>query len=317
MQNLSELSPAQSATTTIGAELFERDLGRSVDVKAAPMPSAQPEQGVEVPMDQAFETYRLHRRFDRLGRLIGDAKIKKLLGSHVMVVGLGGVGSWAAEALMRSGVGHLTIVDFDDICITNFNRQIHSLTGTVGKKKAEVLAERLRKINPQGEVDVLVEFYNEDTSEKILAQRPDYVVDAIDSVTSKCHLIAECFKREIPVVSSTGSGGRLDPTNIKVSDLSQTTVDPLAKSVRKILRQKYDFPRKGKFGVKAVYSVEEATWPEELKYDNGQGFKCVCPQGANPFFSCDSRNLIMGTAGFVTGTFGLVCAAEVVKDLIR
>lgn len=262
------------------------------------------------------EQYRLHRRFDRMGRLIGDEKMKRLMNSHVMVIGLGGVGSWAAESLARSGVGKLTLVDFDEICVTNFNRQVHCLQGLVGKKKAEVMTERLQKINPQAEVVCHTQFYNADSSAEVFSERPDFVVDAIDHVTSKCFLLAHCLREKIPVVCSTGSGGRLDPTRIRVKDLAETEQDPLARAIRRILRQQYGFPETGPFGIPAVYSDEPAQKPEELTYDGGQGFRCVCPQGDNEFFNCDNRNLIMGTAGFVTGAFGLACASVVVRELI-
>lgn len=262
--------------------------------------------------------YRLHRRFDRMGRLVGDEGMARLLGAHVAVIGLGGVGSWAAESLARSGIGTLTVIDFDDICVTNFNRQIHALQGLVGQKKATVLGERLQKINPQAKVHALATFYAESNSTEILDRQPgfDYVVDAIDHVTAKCHLLAECKRRGIPVITSTGSGGRMDPTQIKITDLAKTEHDPLARQVRRILREKYAFPANGAFGIPALYSTEPVTAPKELTYDGGKGFKCVCPQGQNGFFECDSRNLILGNASFVTGAFGLAAAAHVVRDLL-
>ncbi len=263
------------------------------------------------------DEYRLHRRFDRIGRLVGDDGMARLLGSRVMVVGLGGVGSFAAEALVRSGIGTLDLVDFDLVCITNSNRQLQAMKGTIGKSKADILAQRLRLINPQAEVNAVKFFYNERTSEQILAVEPDYVVDAIDNITAKCYLLATCHQRAIPVVCSTGASGRLDPTAIEVGDLSKTRVDPLARETRKILRSQYGFPeRKKKFGIPAVYSTEPPAPPQDLTYDNGEGFRCVCPGGQNEFHSCDKRAVIYGTAGFVTGTFGLTCASVVVRALI-
>jgi tRNA A37 threonylcarbamoyladenosine dehydratase len=262
------------------------------------------------------DNYTLHRRFDRMGRLVGDDAMRALMNAHVMVIGLGGVGSWAAESLARSGVGKLTLVDFDEICITNANRQLHALTGLVGQNKAEVLAERMRKINPQCEVVPMVKFYSAKNKAAIFAEKPDYVIDAIDNITAKCHLIATCVKEGIPLVVSTGSGGRMDPTQIRVADLAETANDPLARSVRKILRQEHGFPEKGAFGVTAIYSQETSSEPHELSYDGGEGFKCVCPQGQNNLHSCEHRNVILGNASFVTGAFGLACAAQVVKGLI-
>ncbi len=265
---------------------------------------------------EELETYKLHRRFDRMGRLVGDAGMQKLMSSHVMVIGLGGVGSWAAEMAVRSGIGKVTIIDFDEICITNFNRQLHAVQGMVGKPKTEILTERFKKINPSCEIIPVFRFYNSDSHGEIFAQKPDYVIDAIDHVTSKCFLLNYCRSEKVSVVTSTGSGGRMDPTRIKTSDLSETSIDPLARSIRRILRQEYDFPETGSFGIQAVYSDEPAMAPQELHYDGGKGFQCVCPQGDNPFFNCDNRNLIMGNAGFVTGAFGMACASVAVKGLL-
>lgn len=270
-------------------------------------------------MDRDLENYKLHRRFDRMGRLIGDEKMRSLFQSHVMVIGLGGVGSWSAESLARSGVGTLTLVDFDEICVTNFNRQLHALDRTVGSQKVDVMAERLQKINPAASIRPFAQFYNAESSERLFEVRPDYVIDAIDNVTAKCHLLAFCKEHRIPVVTSTGSGGRLDPLEIKTADLAFTTVDPLARALRGILREKYQFSRNEKepFGIPAVFSTEPALEPRELHYDGGKGFQCVCPQGDNPYFQCENRNVIMGNASFVTGTFGLVAASIVVRDLLK
>jgi len=275
------------------------------------------------PMTESeMETYRLHRRFDRMGRLVGDSVMEKLFRSHVMIVGVGGVGSFAAEAIARSGVGKITLVDFDEICITNFNRQLHSLNGLVGEKKVEVMAERLRKINPQATVLAITKFYNARFSDEIFAEalsaqgsKPDYVIDAIDSVTPKCHLLEKCRNENIRVVTSTGSGGKMDPTRIRVKDLGLTTVDPLAKALRRILRDQHGFPETGEFNIPAIYSEEPSQAPKELNYDNGKGFRCVCPQGQNEFFNCDNRNVILGNASFVTGAFGLACASVVVREV--
>lgn len=267
-------------------------------------------------LNQPPETeYVMHRRFDRMGRLVGDEVMKKLFNTHVMVIGLGGVGSWAAESLARSGVGHITIVDFDEICITNANRQLHALQGLVGKKKAEVMAERLRKVNPQAQVTAIPQFYNEQNSEMMLAHAPDYVVDAIDNLTAKAHLLATCKARGIPVITSGGSAAKMDPLRIKLMDLGKTYNDPMAAQVRKILRQKYDFTSSKNFGIPCVFSDETPLQPEELKYDKGLGFKCVCPQGQNNLHSCEHRNVIYGTASFVTGAFGLAMTSYIVNTV--
>ena len=268
-------------------------------------------------LDERETRYRLHRRFDRIGRLVGDDAMERLFRAHVMVIGLGGVGSFAVEALARSGVGTLTLVDFDRVCVTNANRQIQAVQGTIAKQKAHVLAERARLINPQATVRPLPVFYSERTSDALLAVEPDFVVDAIDNIKAKCHLLATCKARGIPVVCSTGASGRMDPTALRVVDLAETRIDPLADAVRRILRQKYGFPPKGPFGIPAVYSSEHPREPEALHYDGGEGFHCVCPGGKNEFHSCEERPVIWGTAGFVTGAFGLTCASVVVKALVE
>ncbi|OFZ20822.1 MAG: tRNA threonylcarbamoyladenosine dehydratase [Bdellovibrionales bacterium GWB1_55_8] len=263
-----------------------------------------------------LEQYKLHRRFDRMGRLVGDTGMERLMGSYVMVIGLGGVGSWAAEGVVRAGVGEIAIVDFDEICVTNCNRQLQAMTGVVGQQKAEVLAERFRKINPQASITAHVKFYNQESSDELLGRKPDYVIDAIDNITAKCHLLHRCRKEGIPVVTATGSGGRLDPTQVVVRDLAETEVDPLARSIRKILRQQYDFPECGSFGIPAVFSAEPVIMPQELHYDGGKGFRCVCSNQGNELHTCENRNVIMGNAGFVTGAFGMACASVAVRHLL-
>src|SRR5689334_15999394 len=200
------------------------EVQKTLENSSSPSPEAMTES--------ELDTYKLHRRFDRMGRLIGDEKMKRLMNSHVMIIGLGGVGSWAAESIVRSGVGEVTLVDFDEICVTNFNRQLHALQGLVGSQKSDVMAARMKQINPQAQVHSIPKFYNSDHCAEIFAVRPDYVIDAIDNVTAKCHLLAYCHAEKIPVVSSTGSGGRLDPTQVKVTDLAFTQLDPLARQIR-------------------------------------------------------------------------------------
>jgi tRNA A37 threonylcarbamoyladenosine dehydratase len=270
------------------------------------------------PADDETSTYKLHRRFDRMGRLVGDAGMQKLFASHVMVVGLGGVGSWAAESLARSGVGTLTIVDFDLICVTNANRQLHALRGTTGKPKAAVMAERLRLINPRCEVRPEPVFYNESTSASLLAHAPDLVIDAIDNLAAKTHLIATCVARKLPLVVSGGASGRMDPTQIRVADLNAAQADPFLATTRKLLRKHHGFPARDKepWNIPAVYSLEPPQDPVDLDYDEGEGFRCVCPQGEVSPHGCMHRNVIYGTASFVTGAFGLACASAAVRALL-
>ena len=156
--------------------------------------------------------YEVHRRFDRMARLVGEPALQRLFSAHVMVLGLGGVGSFAAESLVRSGFGRVTLVDFDKVCVTNANRQLQAIKGNIGRSKAVTLAERLCLINPEASVQPIVQFYSVATSVELLSLNPDYIVDAIDNMTAKCHLLATCRARSIPVVTSLGAAGRLDPS---------------------------------------------------------------------------------------------------------
>lgn len=271
--------------------------------------------GLRTPAD-AETSYRLHRRFDRMGRLVGDRAMARLFDSHVTVIGMGGVGSWAAESLIRSGVGNLTLVDFDLVCVTNANRQLHAMKGTTGKPKVEVMAERLERINPSARVTPRREFYNADTSASLLEPRTDMIVDAIDNLAAKSHLIATCRALSIPMVVSGGASGRMDPTAIQRDDLAEVTGDPFLKATRKLLRKHHGFETSAPWGIPTVFSMEPCATPQPLDYDEGTGFVCVCPQGNNGMHTCDQRNLIYGTASFVTGAFGLACAAAVVDRLV-
>lgn len=275
-----------------------------------------PEPGPSTPASDE-DQYRLHRRFDRMGRLVGDAGMQQLLASHVMVIGLGGVGSWAAEALARSGVGRLSLVDFDLVCVTNTNRQLHAMRGTTGKPKATVLAERLRQIHPSASIEDVCEFYESATSEALLARKPDLIIDAIDNLSAKAHLVAHTRELGIPIVVSGGASGRMDPTQIRIGELGRVEGDPFLKMLRKLLRRHHAFPSGRDWGIAAVHSLEEAADPIALAYDQADGFRCVCPQGDNGKHSCDQRNLIYGTAGFVTGSFGFACASQAVRMLLR
>lgn len=261
------------------------------------------------------KSYSLHRRFDRMGRLVGDEGMEKLAKAHVMIIGVGGVGSFAAESLARSGVGHITLVDFDDICVTNANRQLHCLQGLIGKKKASIMAERLQKINPEAEIKSLEMFYNLKNSEEILAHTPDLILDCIDNITAKCHLLATCVQREIPVICAGGAAAKMDPLAVTIAPIYKTHTDPFLQQVRKVLRTKYELPEK--LDIPTVFSTEAPMEPKELKYDKGEGFKCVCPKGQNDLHSCEHRSVIWGTASFVTGNFGLVMTSLTVRKLLE
>lgn len=271
------------------------------------------------PQNEDEETrYRTHRRFDRAARLFSEPGLHRLLASRVLVIGVGGVGSFAAEALARSGVGRIVLVDFDRVCVTNTNRQLHAVQGTIGARKVDVMAERLRLVHPSATVEALSEFYSADTSERLLGGQVDYVIDAIDNLTAKAHLIHTCSSRQISIVSSMGAAARLDPTRIQVADLADTYKDPFAAALRRILRTEYGLSvEKGKkTGILAVFSSEEPRPPSVLSYDQGQGFRCVCPGGKNGLHDCEKRARIDGTAAFVTGSFGLAAAGVVVNGIV-
>jgi tRNA threonylcarbamoyladenosine dehydratase len=268
------------------------------------------------PAEQATP-FKLHRRFDRTGRLIGDEGMARLARSHVVVFGLGGVGSYAVEGLARSGVGKLTLVDFDDVCVTNANRQLHATVSTVGKSKAELMAQRCLQIHPDLEVTAIRAFYSAENALDLLPPgRYDWVVDAIDNVKAKLHLLHRCVTLGVPVVSSMGAAGRLDPTRVRVEDLCETHIDPFAKDIRKLLRRKYAVNTDRPTGITAVYSMEPPVEPVPLHYDAGhEGFLCVCPSKENDFHTCDHRTQINGSVGFVTSVFGMAAAGVVVRRI--
>jgi tRNA threonylcarbamoyladenosine dehydratase len=255
-----------------------------------------------------------HRRFDRAARLLGDDGIARLAGSTVSVFGVGGVGSYAAEALVRSGVGRLILVDYDRICVTNVNRQVHAMKGTLGKPKVEVMAERLRLINPDATIETRAEFYSAETSQRLLVPEPDIVIDAIDNVAAKMHLIATCVRDRLRIVSAMGAAARLDPTAVRVADLSETKVDPFARDLRKNLRRKHGLDCNVRTGVWAVYSEETPQAPVSLAYDDG-AFRCVCPGGMNGVNDCEHKNRVEGSVAFVPSVFGMTMASVAVKLL--
>ncbi len=204
-------------------------------------------------------------RFGGIYRLYGIEGAKRISQARVAIVGIGGVGTWAAEALARSGVGHFILMDLDDICITNTNRQIHALDGNYGKLKTEAMAERIRLINPEAEVTEIAGFYSMSKPERLFDHHPDVVIDAIDSMKPKAHLIASCYERGIPCVTCGGAGGRIDASRIKLADLSKTNGDNLLSQLRKSLRQDYKMPLQDKcpeVGIPCVYSPEKPLFPQ-------------------------------------------------------
>jgi tRNA A37 threonylcarbamoyladenosine dehydratase len=252
----------------------------------------------------------LHR-FSRTELLVGRAGLDQLHNSHVIICGIGGVGSYAAEALGRAGVGQITLVDFDDICLTNVNRQIHALTSTVGQSKVEAMAARLHDINPQAEIKPLKAFFSRENAEELLSSRPDYVLDAIDHFTAKAALITICREHGLPVISSMGAANKLDPTKIQVADVSETRNCRMARSMRKILRKAGI-----ESGVKVVYSTEEH---RELDPATSAacGAECICPNRGDQVFSCEHRRVILGSISYLPSIFGLTMAGVVVNHLLQ
>lgn len=248
-------------------------------------------------------------RFGGVGRLLGRAGLERLHAAHVAVIGLGGVGSWTVEALARSGVGALTLVDLDDVCVTNINRQLPALDGQIGRPKATVLAERIRLINPGCAVQVALEYFTPASAARLLGSRFDYVVDAIDRMSLKALLIAGARERGLPLISVGSAGGRRDPTRIRVGDIGEAG-DELLRQVRKKLRRDHGFAGGAhlgitRMGVRVVWSTEPPVFPRA----DGT---CAAERepGENLTLDCESG---FGTAVFVTGAFGLIAAGEVVR----
>ena len=231
----------------------------------------------------------------RTSLLIGEEKVLQLTKKHVMVVGMGGVGSFAAEFICRSGIGKMTIIDGDVVDPTNRNRQLPALATNHGVSKADIMAERLKAINPELELIVVKEFINPEMVEKILAFEPDYIVDAIDSITPKLTFLRMAYQKKIPLVSSMGAGAKLDPTKLRVIDISRTYNCPFAQQVRKNLK-KYHIYR----GIKTIFSPEEPI-KESLMLTDGKNFK----------------KSAYGTISYLPATFGAVAASVVIRDLIK
>ena len=248
------------------------------------------------------------RRFGGIGRLYGERALERFKTAHVCVIGVGGVGSWIVEALARSAVGHLTLVDLDNVAESNINRQIQALTGTIGQPKIEALRDRIAQINPYCRVTLVEDFIEPDNIVQMIDGKGfDYVVDAIDSVKAKAALIAYCRAHALPMITSGGAGGQTDPTKIEVRDLGRTEQEPLLKKVRKLLRAQYGFSRgeKQKYGIDAVFSMEPLRYPESED-------------------ACEIESSVTGLncAGFgssmvVTASFGMIAAAHILRKLAQ
>ena len=246
-------------------------------------------------------------QFSRTELLLGAEAMKKLNNSRVAVFGVGGVGGYAVEALARSGVGALDLIDDDLVCLTNINRQIIALRSTVGQPKVEVAAARVRDINPDCVVRTYQTFYTPETAGQFDFSQYDYVIDAIDTVTGKIGLVMQAKDAGVPIISSMGAGNKLDPTAFRVADIYKTSVCPLARVMRRELR------KRGVEHLKVVYSEEEALTPIESE-ENSCRNHCVCPKDAQR--TCTIRRQIPGSVAFVPSVAGLIVAGEVVKDLI-
>ena len=246
-------------------------------------------------------------RFSRTELLIGSEGTERLAAAHVAVFGIGGVGGYAVEALARSGVGTLDLIDDDKICLTNINRQIYALKSTIGKYKVDVARERILDINPNAKVNVYKTFFLPENADGFDLSKYDYVIDAIDTVSGKIALAEQAQKTGVPIISSMGAGNKMDPAAFEVADIYETSVCPLAKVMRRELK------KRGIKKLKVVYSKEQPLTPlpdEELSCKEN----CICPPGTQR--TCTERRQIPGSTAFVPSVAGLIIAGEVVKDLI-
>lgn len=247
------------------------------------------------------------RRFGGIARLYGERALERFRAAHVCVIGVGGVGSWIVEALARSAIGHLTLIDLDNVAESNINRQIQALSSTVGLPKIEALQRRIAEINPFCKVTLVEDFIDPENIESMVAGKGfDYVVDAIDSVKPKAALIAWCSANKMPLVVIGGAGGQLDPTKVEIRDLARTEQEPLLKKVRKILRAQYGFARgeKNKYHIDAVFSMEPLRYPEA-------GDACAIDPNSVTGLNCAG----FGSSMVVTATFGMVAAGHLLRKL--
>jgi len=255
-------------------------------------------------------------RFGGIARLYGEQNLLKLQRAHFCVIGIGGVGSWVAEAIARSGIGNITLIDLDDICVTNINRQIHALTTTIGLSKVDVMAERIKAINPQCNVHCVEDFITLENLSDLLNNKFNYVIDAIDSVNIKSAIIAFCKRNKLPIITIGGAGGQTDPSKIETCDLSKTYQDPLLAKVKNQLRREYNFPRadlikasKRKFSIDAVFSTEQ------LSYPTSEGDVCHAKQSNEGAMRLDC-SAGFGAATHVTASFAFFAVAHSIKKYL-
>ena len=246
-------------------------------------------------------------QFSRTELLIGKEGIEKLNKAKVAVFGIGGVGSFVVEGLVRAGVGNFILVDDDKICLTNLNRQIIATRETIGEYKVEVAKKRILSINPDAKVDVYQEFFMPNSKE-ILDNSIDYIIDSVDTVTAKIELVVRANKLNIPIISCMGTGNKLDPSKFEITDIYKTSICPLAKVMRKELKQR-EIKK-----LKVLYSKEEPIKPDET-LDNSCKTGCVCPPETKR--KCANRNQVPGSISFVPSVAGLMIAGEVIKDILQ
>ena len=246
-------------------------------------------------------------QFSRTELLIGKEGIEKLKNSKVAIFGIGGVGSFVVEGLVRAGVENFVLIDDDKICLTNLNRQIIATRKTIGKYKADVAKERILEINSNANVEVYKEFYMPDSKTNIINKELSYVVDCVDTVTAKIEIIMQAKKENIPVISSMGTGNKLDPTKFKITDIYKTNICPLAKVMRKELR------KRNIDSLKVIYSEEEPIKPDDTSSSSCKT-NCICPPGTKR--KCTIRNQVPGSISFVPSVAGLMIAGEIVREII-
>ena len=247
-------------------------------------------------------------QFSRTELLFGKEAMDKLQNSRVAVFGIGGVGGYVCEALVRSGVYHFDLIDDDQVCLTNLNRQIIATRKTVGQYKVDVMRERILEINPDADVSVHKCFFLPENADEFPFEEYDYVVDAVDTVTAKIELVMKAQEKGVPIISSMGAGNKLDPSAFKVSDIYKTRVDPLARVMRREMK------KRGIKKLKVVYSEEDPKRPIEDMAVSCRN-NCICPPGAQ--HKCTERRDIPGSTAFVPSVAGLIIAGEVIKDLIK
>lgn len=251
------------------------------------------------------------QRFGGTARLYGQSALQLFADAHVCVVGIGGVGSWVAEALARTGIGAITLIDMDDVCVTNTNRQIHALKDNVGQAKTEMMAQRIREINLECLVTCIDDFITPDNTAELMSQGFSYVIDAIDSLRSKAALLAWCRRNKMPLVTTGGAGGQIDPTKIQVADLAKTIQDPLAAKLRERLKNDFNIVKssKGKLGIDCVFSTEALMYPQP------DGSVCASRRTADGPKRMDCASGF-GAATMVTATFGFVAVSHVLKKMM-